>query len=117
MDKLRKLAKNLEGYRYVLLAALAGLLILLWPTGRGAPSAESGGADTEEARLEAILTQIEGVGQSRVLLSENGAVVVCPGADSPSVCLRVTQAVRCYTGLGADAVKVFKTDHYGRDES
>ena len=34
--------------------------------------------------------------------------VVCQGADAGSVRLAVTEAVRCYTGLGADRIEIFK---------
>ena len=103
----KTLKERLAGSRYVLLVAAVGLLLLLWPSGRD--TAETDGlSDGEEARVEAILTRMEGVGQAELLLSEKGAVVVCQGADDAGVCLRVTQAVRCYTGLGADKVKIFK---------
>lgn len=35
-----------------------------------------------------------------------GAVVLCQGADSPSVRLAIVEAVRCVTGLGADKISV-----------
>lgn len=37
-----------------------------------------------------------------------GAVVLCQGADRPSVKLAIVEAVRCVTGLGADAISVQK---------
>ena len=37
-----------------------------------------------------------------------GAVVVCQGADNPSVRLQITQAVSKITGLGADEICVLK---------
>ena len=37
-----------------------------------------------------------------------GAVVLCQGADAPSVRLAVVEAVRCLTGLGADQISVLK---------
>lgn len=37
-----------------------------------------------------------------------GAIVVCQGADSPSVRLAITQAVSKITGLGSDAICVLK---------
>lgn len=93
--------------KYVLIVAAAGLVLLLWPSGSvlSEPDTSSGG---EEARLEAVLAQMQGVGQVELLLSEEGAVVVCQGAEDAGVCLRVTRAVRCYTGLGADKVQIFK---------
>ena len=110
-DGLRERLSKLKGYPYVLLVAAAGLLLLLWPASGASPAEEWG--EPEEIRVAEMLSSIEGVGEAKVLLSENGAVVVCPGADDASVCLRVTQAIRCYTGLGADDVRIFKTRSMG----
>ena len=110
-ERLRERISKLPSLPYVLLVAAAGLLLLLWPTS-GASDAEEGG-EPEETRIAELLSGIEGVGEAKILLSENGAVVVCPGADSASVCLRITQAVMCYTGLGADDVMVFQAKSMG----
>ena len=107
---MKAIWEKLAAYRYVLLVAAVGLLLLLWPSGAAAGmSAET--EHEEEIRVAALLSRIEGVGDAQVLLSDSGAVVVCEGADSASVCLSVTQAVKCYTGLGADEVKIFKTNN------
>ena len=100
-------ARKLSGCRYVLLVGAVGLLLLLWPFGQ---SAGPGGDGGEEERIAALLSQMEGVGETSVLLSETGAVVVCGGAGDASVRLRVTRAVRCYTGLGADEIEIFKME-------
>ena len=92
--------------KYVLLAVAAGLVLLLWPSGGG--ETDKTASSGEETRLETVLTQMQGVGRAELLLSEKGAVIVCEGADDAGVCLRITQAVRCYTGLGADKVQIFK---------
>lgn len=108
MGKTAKaLGEKLSGYKYVLIVAAVGLLLLLWPS---ASAGTDGSEGTEEARLAAVLRQIEGVGEAEVLLSENGAVIVCRGAGDASVRLRVCQAVGCYTGLGADKVEIFKME-------
>lgn len=107
-DKGKALWKKLSEFRYVLLVAAVGLLLILWPTGSTAPAAAE--SREEELRVAALLSQIEGVGEAQVLLSDSGAVVVCDGADSASVCLKITQAVKCYTGLGADEVQIFKSE-------
>ena len=113
-ERLRALAKRLAGYQYVLLVAAVGLALMLWPSGGGSGGGDdTGAASSEEARIAGLLTGIEGVGQARVLLSDSGAVVVCAGADSAAVRLRVTQAVRCYTGLGADDIVIFILDQHG----
>ena len=40
--------------------------------------------------------------------SYRGAVILCQGADAPSVKLAIVEAVRCVTGLGADQISVQK---------
>ena len=41
-------------------------------------------------------------------LSSEFKVVLCQGADAPSVKLAIVEAVRCVTGLGADQISVQK---------
>ena len=101
MAGLKKALAGLGGMKYALLVAVFGLALLLWPSGRG----ETAEVEAEETRLETLLAQIEGV-------SEQGAAVVCAGADSADVRLAICQALHCYTGLGSDRIQVFrmKTD-------
>lgn len=111
-----RLAKN----KYVLIVLALGLALLLLPGGKSA-SGEAAAAgvgddlaasgipvDTESQRIAAMLSQIEGVGDACVLLSAEGAVVVCRGCDSAKVRLDVTNAVMAYTGLGSDKITVMK---------
>lgn len=112
---VRALTKN----KYVLAVLCLGLLLLLLPRRSGGTTTEAAGTgdplsasgiplDTESQRIAALLRQIRGVGEAEVLLSGSGAVVVCQGADQPSVRLDVTNAVVAYTGLGSDKISVIK---------
>ena len=113
-----QLMERLGRWRYVLLAAAAGICLLLWPSGSGSDRSDSAAGEvTEEARLEQLLSAMEGVGRSEVLLSDSGAAVVCQGADIASVRLAVTEAMRCYTGLGTDRIVIFKMNESWREES
>ena len=122
---LSALTKALAKNKYVLLVLCAGLGLLLLPkrasepafsasnapepSPAGLPMAASGiPLDTECGRIAALLGAIRGVGAAEVLLSSNGCVVVCEGADSPAVRLEVTNAVAAYTGLGSDKISVIK---------
>ena len=117
----RALAKN----KYVLLVLCVGLGLLLLPkrtsesarsaagtpepAAAGLPMAASGiPLDTECTRIARLLQAIAGVGEAEVLLSSNGCVVVCTGADSPAVRLDVINAVAAYTGLGSNKICIVK---------
>ena len=119
-ERRRALADAFGRYKYVLLVATVGLALLLWPSGSGSAGPERTYAartgETDQERLAALLSHMEGVGRSEVLLSDKGAAVVCQGADSASVRLDVTNAVRCYTGLGADEIVIFKSSESWRDD-
>ncbi len=86
MDKdKRKIPKFLElalRYKYVLLVAVLGVILLLWPTkknggaaGTGAPLPEAAAPDNSledtERALEEILGKISGVGRAEVMLTLN----------------------------------------------
>lgn len=73
-------------------------------------------ADTFEARLENILSKIEGVGKVDVLISyEDGegaskpvaAVVIAEGADMPEARIKLQLAVETSLGLPASRIKIF----------
>ena len=108
--------ERVGSWKYVLVVAAVGLGLLLWPSGpsRG-PDTEA--EATEEARLEDLLSAMEGVGRAEVLLSESGAAVVCQGADSGTARLDITEAIRRYTGLGADRIVIFKMNESWREQS
>ena len=111
---LQKLAAN----KYVLVVILLALVLLLLPEGSKASQTPEQSADpleatgvslaTESEKLETLLSQIQDVGRAQVLLSKNGAVVVCDGAELATVRLDVTNAVIAYTGLGSDKISVMK---------
>lgn len=112
------LLHTLAANKYVIVVILLALALLLLPEGRKAEETAQAGGDaleatgvplsTEGERLETLLAQIEDVGRARVLLSKNGAVVVCDGAELATVRLDVTNAVMAYTGLGSDRISVMK---------
>lgn len=111
---LHALAAN----KYVIAVILLALILLLLPGGKKVEETAQASGDaleatgvplsTEGERLETLLSQIEDVGRASVLLSKNGAVVVCDGAELATVRLDVTNAVMAYTGLGSDKISVMK---------
>lgn len=97
--------ERIAKYKYLLLLVLLGMGLLLWPTGGGAAGSDAGRTE-REARLEAVLSEIEGAGRVSVLYSDEGVAVVCEGASSARVRLDIVDAVSAYTGFGSDRIEV-----------
>ena len=96
-------------YKYPAAVLIIGLLLMLFPTG---------GKKTEDVSMTdaqvlcTALSETEGVGEVKVILSESGAVVVCEGANNAKVRLDIIRAVGAYTGLTADKISVLRmTQH------
>lgn len=103
---LKALSERLKPYRWPLLILLVGLVLLLLP---GPTKAEESQAtelpetlEANEARLKALLEQMEGVGRADVLLSlqaseetkylsdENGTVILSAGSGAQTAVVRQT---------------------------
>ena len=96
--------KKLGRIKYPILMLCVGLMLLMIPgkTGREAAAAEP------DQLLQQMLACSEGVGQVRVITSENGAVVVCQGAENAKTRLDIIRAVNAYTGFPSDKITVLK---------
>ena len=62
--------------------------------------------------LCSVLSACEGVGEVKVIISEEGVVVVCEGANDAKVRLDIIRAVSSYTGFGTDRITVLKMTYY-----
>ena len=102
MEDKRKKLGLLEKYRIPALVLVLGLILLLLPGFSGKKTEP----DSPELKLQELLCQTRGVGESRVLISENGVVVVCAGAEDPRVRLDMIRAIGSYTGFGSDKITV-----------
>lgn len=102
MEKI-KLAESLKKYKYPLLVLLVGLGLMLLPSFEKPVEAPA-----SDERLRDTLAAVEGVGESKVLISDNGVVVVCAGAENAKVRLEILYAVRSYTGFGSDKITILK---------
>ena len=51
---------------------------------------------------------MEGVGEAQVIISDNGVVVVCRGAENAAVRLDIIRAISAYTGFGSDRITILK---------
>lgn len=110
---LRALARK---YRWALAVVLLGVLLMLLPSGtNGAHTVKEGAAESISAQMETALAAVEGVGRMCLVLSAEpgngrwtGALVVCEGADSAAVRLRLTTALSALTGLSSDKIAIMK---------
>lgn len=163
LTKLKNsLPEFIKKYKYAVLILAVGILLMALPSGNSArtdpPTVEQQSpAPSIREELEAILSQIQGAGEVRVMLTEKtgqeyvyqtdvdttvsensqtqrtetvtisdadrndqglllqvrpatylGAVVLCQGAEDPTVKLAVADAVSKLTGLGLDKIAVIK---------
>lgn len=155
----KAIVQKLEKYKYPALILLLGLVLILWPSKQKQealpelPVQPEPAEDSIEARMEEVLSCIDGAGDVRVLLTRRtgdetvyqtdetasrgtdsesstrttvmdgsdvpvvrqtvygqyrGALIVCGGADSPSVRLQLVNAVAGLTGLPSDKITVIK---------
>lgn len=101
---MKALLDKLEKIKYPLLILALGILLMLLP---GTPKMET---PEPETGLGEALSMTEGVGKAYVLISENGVVVVCDGALDAKIRMEITEAVKSYTGFGADKITILKRD-------
>ncbi|MCI7136492.1 MAG: hypothetical protein SPI09_06320 [Candidatus Limivicinus sp.] len=93
----------LDKFKYPLLILVLGVILMLLPTG----SAKSEEAEGDE-RIQQMLSSVEGVGEAQVIISDNGVVVVCRGAENAAVRLDIIRAISAYTGFGSDRITILK---------
>lgn len=161
---VKKITEGLKKYRYAVLVLAIGLVLMAIPSCGERPEQTSADTGSEavfeptlESKLISVLSQVEGAGEVRVILtvaageetvyqtdndltndadrnttnidtvtitdaSRNqtglirqinpaiyqGAIIVCQGADDPSVKLALVDAVSKLTGLGANCISVLK---------
>lgn len=99
---MKKILEKLNSFKYPLLLLALGLVLMLLPS---TPRAQQPAAQPD---LAEALSLAEGVGETCVLISEEGVVVVCDGADDAGVRLKIMEAVRSYTGYGSDRITILK---------
>lgn len=99
-----KILQKLAGYKYPLLVLLLGVLLMLLPGRIRSPTDSAADA----CSFAALIERIDGVGECSVALSEEGVVVVCHGAEEPSVRFALLQAIRAYTGFTSERIAILK---------
>lgn len=101
-----KVIDYLKKYKYPLIIFAVGLCLLLPES--FASTNEQKSEKSEETSLQTLLSMSEGAGDTYVLVSDKGVVVVSEGAEKPLVKLNIINAVKAYTGFSADRITVLK---------
>lgn len=99
-----KMKSLFEKFKLPLLVLILGIFLMMLPGG----SQKENHVQEPEYSLQELLCRTRGVGDARVLISENGAVIVCEGAEDPRVRLDIIRAVGSYTGFGSDRITILK---------
>ena len=104
MGKIKQAVSKLDKFKYPLIVLFIGVLLMLLPSGS---SKQADNGDKDEL-MAGILACSEGVGEVRVLISDNGVVISCTGADDAKVRLNIIRAVSSYTGFSSDKITILK---------
>ena len=97
-----KLPAWVKKYRVVIFVALLGVALMCLPNGRTETSAsivQEQAAESMEARLERILSRIDGAGEVAVMLTEENGEEVVYQMDDDTDTVLVTDANRNEQGL------------------
>lgn len=111
---MKQLFGTLKAARWLELTVAAALICVLLVLAMG--SGKDGAANDEEARMQRILSRIEGAGRVSVMIAGSGedgsctgVVVVATGAEDVGVMLRLQRAVRALTDLDLDRIEIIKS--------
>ena len=99
---MKEVLNKLQTFKLPLLILALGLFLMLLPSGTKSRESEP------QTTLSEALSLTQGVGEAYVLLSDKGVVVVCDGAQNAEVRMAIMEAVRSYTGFGADKITILK---------
>lgn len=103
MEAKKKAADIINKFKYPLLVLIFGVTLMLLPSRAKSENVPQAGGE-----LQQVLAHAQGVGDTYVIISEHGVVVVCSGAENAAVRLDVINAVSAYTGFGSDKITVLK---------
>ena len=108
---LREKLRGARGLEWLLLLVAACVAVLALFQGSGGDGTVQ---STElEARLERVLSAVEGAGDVRAMVTEReekivGVVIVAEGAGDIGVRLSLMQAARALLGIGLDQIEVIQ---------
>lgn len=102
--QLGSIKEILVKYKYPVVILALGLVFLLFPSDQS----EKVTAESEDILLQQVLACSKGVGEARLISSENGVVISCEGANNAQVRLEIIRAVSSYTGFSSDKITILK---------
>lgn len=108
MKQLFEAFKSARNIEILILIAMLCTLFVMWMGGAVQP-------DGEEARMERLLSGIDGAGKVSVMIAQGsdgeigGVVVVSSGADDIRVKLELQRVVRTLTGLELEKIEIVKS--------
>lgn len=95
---------SFERIKYPILALVLGVILMLIPGGNKNVEQEA----VSDPTLAELLSNAKGVGECKVLISDNGALIVCEGAENAGVRLEIIHAVGSYTGYSSDKITILR---------
>ena len=109
---MRKLFETIRAARWLELCIAVGLICILLVLALG----NAGGRieSDNEARMQRILSEIDGAGSVRVMIAEDesgactGVVVVASGAGDIEVMLRLQRTVQALTGMELSRIEIVR---------
>lgn len=107
MNELIQKLKAARSFVYPLLILLFGVLLMLMPSEKEKEAEPCAG----DCLLAGLLSECREIGETKVLISDSGVIVVCEGAAKASVRLDILRAVYSYTGFGSDKVTILEFAH------
>ena len=107
MKRILEMFRSARKIEFLIAVVIAALLVLILIDQGGFGSQANG----PEARLERLLSRIDGAGKVSVMLSGaedtlNGCVVVAGGADDVGVALKMQRAVMAATDLPLEKIEI-----------
>lgn len=110
---MKQLMQALRGAKRIEILVIIAMLCTLLVLGMNSVDTETP-VDTPEARLERILSEIEGAGRVKVMLTYDGdavqgCVAAAEGADEIAVVLKLQRAVQTLTNLELNRIEIVKS--------
>ena len=99
-----KIWPQLNKLKFPLIFLVIGLVLMLG-SNQSKPEIEMNKTDL---LMGEVLSSVQNVGDCIVVISDQGVVIVCEGADKAKVRLEIIQAISSYTGYSSEKITILK---------